>query len=572
MPPRRRLLLQLGYSSATILGFLAAMDVMGPFPVAAVVEATAAAICVLAAQMARRDRTELGIHLLLATLLVTITIFDDGIQGQAHSWAMHIPLSLAALSLLDGKRAPLAWGWILMSWLSMAFVNATPWAPHWTTRTIADPSPAVSFFHFFLALGGSWLCIEFLRHGQSKLLAEAHDLSAELAKALDSAQAATRAKSQFVSHMSHELRTPLNAISGFTQILLDPRLPSEDVRENLQAIQTSADHLLHLVGEVLDLSRMEHGHLTLSSVPFHPYHQAERVLAILQHEARERGLSFTLAATREIPWVVGDPVRWKQIVLNLASNALKYTMQGSVEIRLVWEEASPQEGRLRTLVSDTGTGIPSDQIQRLFDRFERLPEHESSSVPGAGLGLSIARDLVDAMEGTMDVVSTPGEGSTFSFVVSLPISDRPSASSSDSWATPWNPQGVRVLLCEDNRLNIRLASQVLDRLGVEHAVAHDGVEALEILDRAEFNILLLDLHMPRKNGFEVAEALRSPASPPHLRKLPILALTADVSEETLDRVRRSGMDDYLSKPFHLAELESRLKKLVRRHQPSLASS
>jgi CheY-like chemotaxis protein len=216
-------------------------------------------------------------------------------------------------------------------------------------------------------------------------------------------------------------------------------------------------------------------------------------------------------------------------------------------------------------VCDTGPGIPPEDRKAIFERFRRLPTHESGPVSGAGLGLSIASDLVQAMGGSIELESEVGVGSTFTFTIPCRIVPRPAKQSSDSWAAPWNPRGYRILLCEDNRLNARLATQVLTRLGVDHAVAYDGKAALELLAREHFDAVLLDLHMPHRNGFEVTQCIRH-SDPPHpLADIPILALTADASEETRKKTREAGMDDFLAKPFHLPELEERLRRLLRRH-------
>ena len=564
MTPRGRLLWQLGNSSALILALLFFSDLTGPFPVASIAEAACCVLSLFAAWCARTGRDDIGIPVLLGSVLVTITLFDDGFSGRGQSWVLYIPLSLAALALADIRRSQGPLLWLTLIGASLALVNLTDILPHWNERTLPRDATPLIFLNFLIACAASWAFVRFLQQGHQSLQEESQKLSRDLKIALDKAEMASHAKGDFLSHMSHELRTPLNAISGFAQILLQGTSSPSETAENVQAIRTSADHLVHLVGDVLDLSRMEHGNLVLARIPFHPLDQARIVQSILIQSAREKGLSLELDLRTSFAWVEGDPVRWRQILLNLGSNAIKYTQTGNVTIRMSWMEDSAATGRLLTEVQDTGPGIPTQMRAVIFNRFERLPEHEAGPVSGAGLGLSIARDLAEAMGGRLELDSEIGVGSTFRFGIPVKTCAPPRRPASDSWALPWNPQGIRILLCEDNRLNIRLATQVLTRMGVEYKVALDGQEALEILAKETFDVLLLDLHMPRVDGFEVAETLRH-SDPPHSQaEIPILALTADASEETLRRTREAGMNDYLAKPFHLPELEERMRKLIRR--------
>lgn len=520
----------------------------------------------------RKGHETLRTNLLLATVLATLLVFDDGFGGRGHSWVLFIPITLSAIALSDPRRPRDHLVWLGAILIVVALVNLTELTPRWNEKTLPENATPLVFLNFVAAVAASWLCIRFLQQGHQRLLEESQQLSRDLQVALDQAERASRAKGDFLSHMSHELRTPLNAISGFAQILLqEPGSPSESA-ENIQAIRTSAEHLVHLVGDVLDLSRMEHGNLVLAKTPFHPLDQVRIVQSILVHSAREKGLVLELDIQTSFGWVEGDPVRWRQVLLNLGSNAIKYTAAGTVTLRLHWNRTNSDEGVLRVEVQDCGPGIPIEQQASIFRKFERLPEHETGPIGGAGLGLAIARDLSEAMGGTLELQSEVGVGSIFIFQIPVRSADPPQLPSSDSWSLPWNPKGFRILLCEDNRLNVRLATQVLSRLGVEHRVANDGQEALDLLATETFDALLLDLHMPRKSGFDVARILRT-SEPAHPQSaIPILALTADVSEETLRRTREAGMNDFLAKPFHLPELEDRLRKLLRRRSPGRDST
>lgn len=572
MTPRGRLLWQLSLSSTIILAMLSLSDLMGPFPMAAAFEGAMAVVAACITGFGRKGHETLRTNLLLATVLATLLVFDDGFGGRGHSWVLFIPITLSAIALSDPRRPRDHLVWLGAILIVVALVNLTELTPRWNEKTLPENATPLVFLNFVAAVAASWLCIRFLQQGHQRLLEESQQLSRDLQVALDQAERASRAKGDFLSHMSHELRTPLNAISGFAQILLqEPGSPSESA-ENIQAIRTSAEHLVHLVGDVLDLSRMEHGNLVLAKTPFHPLDQVRIVQSILVHSAREKGLVLELDIQTSFGWVEGDPVRWRQVLLNLGSNAIKYTAAGTVTLRLHWNRTNSDEGVLRVEVQDCGPGIPIEQQASIFRKFERLPEHETGPIGGAGLGLAIARDLSEAMGGTLELQSEVGVGSIFIFQIPVRSADPPQLPSSDSWSLPWNPKGFRILLCEDNRLNVRLATQVLSRLGVEHRVANDGQEALDLLATETFDALLLDLHMPRKSGFDVARILRT-SEPAHPQSaIPILALTADVSEETLRRTREAGMNDFLAKPFHLPELEDRLRKLLRRRSPGRDST
>lgn len=564
MTPRRRLIWQLGLSAAGIIAILGLLDLAQGLLLSTAIEFGASAVAFTSAWLSRKGKERLGANILMGLVLVLATSFDAGFGAPGGVWSLYIPIVLLAFVIGHAERPMIAFAWLALTAGAIVLVNWTDLTPRLSQY---DPHPFWTALQQLIAAGfGSWLCLRFFQKEHQRLLDESESLSLELRSALHVAESAYKAKSEFLSHMSHEFRTPLNAISGFAQILLQQDSSPSESAENLQAIRTSADHLVHLIGDVLDLSRMEHGKLILARTPFHPLDQMHAVHSILLQSAREKGLTIELEILTNCPWVEGDPLRWRQILLNLGSNAIKYTESGGVLFKLSWEGIQANTGLLTVQVSDTGPGIPLEDQKTIFERFRRLSSHEAGPISGAGLGLSIARDLVDAMGGTLTLHSQLGLGSTFTFSIPAKSTDTPAKPSSDSWAAPWNPKGYRVLLCEDNRLNVRLATQVLTRLGVEHAVAYDGDSALEALDKERFDAILLDLHMPKKSGFEVARILRH-SDPPHpVCDIPILALTADASEETRRRTKEAGMDDFLAKPFHLPELEDRLRKILRRGQ------
>jgi len=258
---------------------------------------------------------------------------------------------------------------------------------------------------------------------------------------------------------------------------------------------------------------------------------------------------------------MGDRVRWKQILLNLVANAVKYTKEGSVEVSGEWNSTGEDCGVLTCRVKDTGIGIAPHDQERIFDRFQRLGGFDAPS--GTGLGLAISTNLARAMGGTISLESTVGFGSTFTMTLPFRTAPPDSASlTSLSLRVPSDLRGFRILLAEDNRVNIKLATQVLSRLHAQFDVAEDGIKALDLLCRNHYDLLLLDLHMPGKDGFEVAQAIRDPASHVPNKRIPILALTADAFEETRQRALQAGMDDFLSKPFRIIDLCDKALRLV----------
>ncbi|MEK7392319.1 MAG: ATP-binding protein, partial [Fibrobacterota bacterium] len=256
--------------------------------------------------------------------------------------------------------------------------------------------------------------------------------------------------------------------------------------------------------------------------------------------------------------VEGDPVRFSQILLNLAGNAVKFTQTGTVCIMLRQDPSTVSgETLLHIEVSDTGPGIPADRHEFVFQRFSRLEENGPS---GTGLGLAITRDLVERMSGRIEISSEIGVGTTFTVEIPMQLAElEPTSSVHDSWAK--RPlAGNRILLCDDNRLNLRLASQVLKRMGVDFELAESGEQALDFLAHDRFDLLMLDLHMPGIDGFEVAKRLRS--LPGVNQQTPILALTADASESTREKCMAMGMSGFAVKPIHLGQLELQLRRLL----------
>lgn len=491
-------------------------------------------------------------HWFLGAFLMAFVLFDDGFQGVDNTWVLHIPLALAIRMLIPSVKKQAVW--YCLELIVLILVNNTDLTPHLDRQSVTAAFPWHYQTNLFTGIAASLFMLGYYQKANARALAQAFaDRKA--------AEAAARSRGEFLSHMSHELRTPLNAMQGFAELALqDSRLP-EDIRDNMSAIRLSADHLTHLVNDILDLAKLESGSLSLQREGFNPLSCLEEVHALLVPLASAKGLDLLLDAP-SFPRILGDRTRCKQILINLVSNAIKYTDAGKVEIHAEW---SKTENRVDLTVSvrDTGPGISEQEQKMVFERFHRSsPNHGSS---GTGLGLSISRQLAKAMGGDLTLKSKPGEGSDFTLRLSS-LAAGPDAGDQTRilQASVLSLTGLRILLAEDNRTNIRLAGQVLKKLDASFDIATDGGQALDLLGRFRYDLVLLDIHMPVMDGFDVARAIRNPDSAVIRHDTPILALTADAFEETRRKTMESGMDDILTKPFRISELSDRILRLVGR--------
>jgi len=343
---------------------------------------------------------------------------------------------------------------------------------------------------------------------------------------------------------------------------MDPSLGQGSSLGNLQAIRTSSDHLLSLVNSVLDLSSMENGKLPLHRSRFAPRQALEELATTLGPLAGSKGLDVRLRIAGQLPPAVeGDRLRWLQILLNLASNGIRYTERGYLEIEASWD--APRQV-LAIRVSDSGPGIPPEKLSLIFEPYSRIEESNPTQAHGTGLGLAISKQLAETMDGALSVRSTIGTGTTFQYRQPFDAVAEESAGqvAPGDEALTACLMGKRVLLCEDTPMNVRLAVQVLQRLGADHAVAQDGRQALAMLEQGGWDLVLMDLHMPFHDGYEVTRLVRDPASAIPCKRVPILALTADASEEARAKAMDAGMDDLLAKPYRLADLARHATALI----------
>ena len=387
----------------------------------------------------------------------------------------------------------------------------------------------------------------------------------EMRQAKEDAEQASRAKSEFVSRMSHELRTPLNAIIGFAQLLETEPLAPEH-KEYVGLINTSGNHLLSLINAVLDHAKIEAGRMTLETIAYDFSATIDAVRSIVLEQAENKGLKFVADISARLPrYLVGDPMRVRQVLINLLTNAVKFTEQGSVELRVTAEET-----QLVFSVRDTGIGMDADALKRLFQPFSQADGSITRRYGGTGLGLMITRELIEAMGGRIDVDSAPGIGSCFWVWLPLLAADSVPAETS---IAPMNGTTItslitgRVLLVDDNRVNQQMAGAMLDRLGLPYECASNGAEAVSRVASVDFSLVLMDMEMPEMDGVTATRAIREAELGQGRNPLPIIAMTANAMQEDRERCFAAGMNGYLSKPVGLVALEAELRRLFAGQAP-----
>ncbi len=378
---------------------------------------------------------------------------------------------------------------------------------------------------------------------------------AALTEARDAAESAARAKSNFLATMSHELRTPLNGIVGMTSLLRrSPLTPAQ--QEYCDTIHQSAEALLSVVNDILDWSRIESGRLDLESIPFAVEDVIQSTMDILRPQAQAKKIEFRFVAPGStLPHLAGDPARLRQILLNLGANAIKFTEAGAVSFELEVLPSPEHLCAIRYRISDTGIGITPRQMEKLFQRFSQADASTTRRFGGTGLGLAISKSLVERMGWRIGAESTPGVGSTFWFDLSLPVVDVLVAPHSVLPA-PASNRALRVLVAEDNAVNQRLATIVLNLAGHESEIAANGLMALEKATSADYDVILMDCQMPELDGYEATRRIRQQLR----RQIPIIGLTASALANDRDNCLAAGMDDYLPKPYRADQLLATIAK------------
>lgn len=383
-----------------------------------------------------------------------------------------------------------------------------------------------------------------------------------LKQAKELAEHATQTKTNFLSNISHEIRTPMNAIIGLTDLLM-PGEKEEERLEYLHAIKFSGDNLLRLINDLLDLSKIEANKMNLDSQPFAIKELLRQFEKVMRYLTKEKQLQLNFNVDAELPnLLAGDQIRLNQILLNLGSNAVKFTEKGEVsfEVKVTSQQLDTYWLELR--MTDTGIGIADDKLKLIFDSFEQAEKYISRKFGGTGLGLTITNKLVELMGGSITVTSKKGEGSAF--VVRLPLGKVAGEITNElrfSALAEKDLKGCRILIVEDNKINILLVSRLLKCWKAQFEVAENGLEAQEMLKKARFDLILLDLQMPVMNGFELMEKLRMGEAGPQI-DIPVMALTADAYEQTRGKALSLGFNDFITKPIQSDDLYQKIYTLV----------
>lgn len=435
-------------------------------------------------------------------------------------------------------------------------------------RTLHIGNRLLTIYHWILPFRDSLGEVQGIIGGWIDI-SERRQLIEQLQAAKEQADNASRAKSTFLATMSHEIRTPMNAVIGMLELALKRADQGELDRGAIEVAYSSANDLLGLIGDILDIARIETGRLTLSPERANLRQLAESVVRVFDGLARQKRLNLVLNLDSRVNNdVLIDPLRFKQILSNLVSNAIKFTSQGQVRIDLQTEDApDPQQFRLNLTVQDSGIGISAQDQLRLFEPFSQVDNQRGQARSGAGLGLVICRNLCEMMGGSLRLDSEPGQGTQVHMTLNLTSLDPISSTPVPSDNTPAADHSLRILIVDDHPANRLLLCQQLSFLGHRCETAEDGAQGLERWQAEAFDLVVADCNMPVLNGYELARSIRRHEQAQGMQPCTIWGYTANAQPEEIERCTEAGMDDCLFKPVSLATLDERLAKIIPREQP-----
>jgi signal transduction histidine kinase/ActR/RegA family two-component response regulator len=413
-------------------------------------------------------------------------------------------------------------------------------------------------YHFFRAYN---LTIQQLKEKQvaEKLLNE------KLKEAVVFAEKSAKAKSYFLSTISHELRTPLNGVIGMTDVLLLDN-PRDDQEENLNLLKFSANNLLTLINDVLDINKIESGNITMEKTPFKIYQLVKNISAGFNLKANEKKIDLIIEIDKQLidTVIIGDPTRLTQILINLIDNALKFTEEGTVSISLKAIDSSEEDITIQFCISDSGIGIPKDQQEFVFESFSQASSSITRKYGGTGLGLAIVKNLLDLHNSKITTISQEGIGTTFKFDINYKLHNF-AVDSNNFTPTQTNSimdiSKLSILVAEDNQMNTLLMKKLLAKWDITPDFANNGAEAVTAFNSKAYDLILMDIHMPVMDGYEATAEIRKHTDQ-QKANVPIIALTASVALDAREKISNAGINDFVSKPFNPDELRGKLEEIA----------
>ena len=492
--------------------------------------------------------------LIFGVLSLTVLWFISGGLDSSVP-VLFVVAAVILVAMVDGRYSLYAALFVSAAFSTVVALEA--WFPEWVVPYPSQTARRADIiFTTLISCGAAAVIIGLLRRNY-----ESERLAAEQA---------SRARAEFLSTMSHEIRTPMNSVVGMTYLLLEEN-PRAGQVENLRLLRFSAENLLILLNDILDLSKIEAGKIDFEETTFDLRVLLNNIRALLAPEAKKKNLRLELIVPGDAPaFVRGDPTRLGQVLTNLAANAVKFTERGDVRIELAMRGLR-DHAAIQFQVIDTGIGIQAGDLERIFENFAQARSDTTRRYGGSGLGLTISRRLVQLMGGELRVESEVGVGSRFWFELNLPVAGMDSAATAGPYRGASDPAGnaleyfsqsSRVLLVDDFEPNVLLAKKFLQKWGLFVDTAADGRHALEKVLKNQYDLILMDLQMPEMDGFEATRAIRAAERDTNARP-PIIALTAAALPEEIHRARLAGVDDYVTKPFQPRELNAKIAKALR---------